>query len=167
MLLYPLLDKSWRYPVIQHQSINFAYWFFITILLGLLLLSDVISIKLTLLSLLLAAVPEEWFFRAYFQTRLHDYLKNNHVIFKNHPALISIAITSVLFASVHAVMQNNLFLLPLMFFPSVLFGYLYYITRDIILVALTHLASNMILLWIMEYDVFFSHLLKNILSTTP
>jgi hypothetical protein len=172
MLFYPLLDKSWHYPKIKHQLINFAFWFLVAIPVGLLILSDAVSIKLVLLSLLFTAIPEEWFFRAYFQTQLHNYLKNNREDregfiskgFQNHLVSISIIITSVLFACIHAIIQKNLILLPLIFLPSLLFGYLYYKTHDIVLVMFTHLFSNMFLLWLINNNALSSHFLKSLFS---
>ena len=166
MLFYPLLDKNWHYSTRKYKSVNFAFWFLITVFLGLLSLSDTITIHFILLSLLLAAIPEEWFFRAYFQTRLDNYFKNNHSIFQAHSISISIAITSALFASIHAIMQNNILLLPLIFVPSVLFGYLYYQTKDIVLVILIHLASNVILLWLIDNDVISKHFLRSLHQVT-
>ena len=166
MLFYPFLDKSWHYPAIKSDRRNISVWFLLVMGLTLLLLSDAISIKIVLFNLFLVAIPEEWFFRAYFQTRLQAYLKNNREFFRHHRIVIGIIVTSVLFASTHAIMQNNLLLLPLIFIPSVLFGYLYYLSRDFVLVTLVHLISNMILLRLMDSGLFFSHALKSLFSVS-
>jgi len=148
MLIYPALDKKWKFPTLKYNYPNILIWIIIIALTGIFSLSETISIKLILTSLILTAIPEEWFFRAYIQTQLENYLKNKRVTLSNSSTAISIITASLFFASIHVIVQNNIILLPAIFFPSLFFGYLFYKTQDIVLVILTHLISNIFLYWI-------------------
>ncbi|MDH5571234.1 MAG: CPBP family intramembrane metalloprotease [Gammaproteobacteria bacterium] len=144
MLFYPFMDRGWHYVHIKYRRDNLAFYFLLFISLVIFLLSGSTTIHFVVFNLLLAAVPEEWFFRAYFQSRLQKYIENNCRGTIWLAAVLSIVISSFLFAVVHAVMQGNVLLLPLIFIPSLMFGYIYFKSKDIVLVILVHLLSNVI-----------------------
>jgi membrane protease YdiL (CAAX protease family) len=166
MLFYPYSDKNWNYPPIKPQSRNYIWYFFLLLMLGSLLLSDALTARYVSGTLLLAAIPEEWFFRVYFQMRLHAYLKQKQKVYGMYAVPLSIVISSLVFAAIHAIMQNNLALLPLIFIPSVALGYIYYLTLDFIIVVLTHAVFNMIYLVIMVTFPSFFNLYQNLFFST-
>ena len=81
-------------------------------------------------TLLLAALPEEWFFRAYFMTRLGGDLRANLV-------------TSVVFSLLHGLTWGWVTAL-LVFIPSLFYGWLYQKTRDLVLLVIVHTLSNLV-----------------------
>jgi membrane protease YdiL (CAAX protease family) len=82
-----------------------------------------------LATLLLAALPEEWFFRAYFMVRLGTGWRAN-------------LIASVLFCLLHGLTRDWTTAL-LVFVPSLFYGWLYQRTRDLPLLILIHGLSNL------------------------
>jgi uncharacterized protein len=85
-------------------------------------------------ALLIAALPEEWFFRAYFQTALEAR--------PSLRALQAIVVTSLLFSLIHG-LSRDWTTAVLAFVPSVFYGWLYQRTRDLALVVLVHALSNL------------------------
>ncbi|MDH5767314.1 MAG: CPBP family glutamic-type intramembrane protease [Gammaproteobacteria bacterium] len=86
-----------------------------------------------LASLIFTALPEEWFFRAYFLSRLESIIRQ---------PLYANLLTSCLFALLHIPTQGWFGLA--VFFPSLLYGWLYQQNRDLILVILLHCLSNLV-----------------------
>jgi membrane protease YdiL (CAAX protease family) len=83
-----------------------------------------------LATLLLAALPEEWFFRAYFMVRLGNGWRAN-------------LIATVLFCLLHGLTQHWTTAL-LVFVPSLFYSWLYQRTRDLPLLILVHGLSNLV-----------------------
>lgn len=83
-----------------------------------------------LFTLLFAALPEEWFFRAYLMTRLGTGPWAN-------------LMASLLFSLVHGLTRGwtTAFLV---FVPSLIYGWLYQRSRDLPLLVLVHALSNLI-----------------------
>ena len=93
-----------------------------------------------LITLAIAALPEEWFFRGYIQDRLGN-------------GVLAILISSLLFSLVH-VISISWMVGMLVFIPSLIYGYIYRKTGDIVLVILLHSLSNLIYkLYIYEWLV--------------
>ena len=86
--------------------------------------------EFALTALLLAALPEEWFFRAYFMMRVGGDIRANLV-------------TSVVFSLLHGLTWGWVTAL-LVFVPSLFYGWLYRKTRDLVLLVLAHLLSNLV-----------------------
>jgi membrane protease YdiL (CAAX protease family) len=130
MLFLPLLDQSWQPPkLLTHR--RYAH-----ILAGILLAAAGLLIwQPTFLSyavstLLLAAIPEEWFFRGYLMTRLGGDTRAN-------------LISSVFFSLVHG-LTRGWSAAVLVFVPSLFYGWLYRRTRDLPLLVLAHALSNLV-----------------------
>jgi membrane protease YdiL (CAAX protease family) len=129
MLFLPLLDEGWRTPVLPRRPRQFG--------VSAALLAAGIALLVwrpelagfAASTLFFAALPEEWFFRAYFMTRIGDGLRSN-------------LIASLLFALMHG-LTRDWATAALVFVPSLFYGWLYQRTRDIVLVVLVHALSNL------------------------
>lgn len=132
MLFLPLFDTSWSVDnlrlKITRKTVFFcsSYLFIVFVLVSF----DAGSWLFALTTLLLAALPEEWFFRGYLQNRLGN-------------GFSAIIISSVLFSLAHAV-TISWFTGVLVIFPSLIFGYIYKRSDDLVLVILLHGLSNLI-----------------------
>jgi membrane protease YdiL (CAAX protease family) len=73
--------------------------------------------EFALATLFLAALPEEWYFRAYFMTRLGNGLQAN-------------VVASILFSLMHG-LTRGWTTAALVLLPSLLYGWLYQRTRDL------------------------------------
>ncbi len=118
-------------------------WACLTAIGGGLLLWQPAHAGFALATLLLAALPEEWFFRAYFMTRLGSGWRAN-------------LIASLLFAVMHG-FSRDWTAAALVFVPSLFYGWLYQRTRDLPLLILIHGLSNLL------YVLFVAHLLAMML----
>lgn len=110
-------------------TIDRSYWWLIT---------------LVLTHLLLVAVPEEVFFRGYLQTRL-DQLLAPRFRFLGAQVGPGIVVTSALFAVSHYIVEldpNRL----VVFFPSLMFGWLRNLTGGVVAPVVVHGLSNVLLL---------------------
>jgi len=141
LLFLPFLDSTWSIPKTPSYKFKYVLWL---ITLGittpiLILNSSYISTAIAIL--FLTAIPEEWFFRAYFMAQLQK---------KTHNTWYSNIITSIFFASLHMPTQG-LFALSIII-PSLFFGWVYQRTNDIVLICLLHTLSNIIFLtYITQY----------------
>ena len=129
MLFWPLIDRQWRVPVILGNARNIAAWATLALMLCGLLVWQPRYLGFAASTLLLAALPEEWFFRAYFMARMGKAWRAN-------------LITSVLFAALHG-LTWGLATAVLVFIPSLFYGWLYQRTQDLILLTLVHALSNL------------------------
>jgi len=135
MLFLPLLDRRWRLPGIPRTPLHYALWLVLLLVATALLLWQPQHLNFALATLLTAALPEEWFFRAYFMTRLQethwgrDWRAN--------------LITSLLFAGLHALTRGWMVGLAVLG-PSLVYGWLYQRTRDLPLLVLVHALSNLV-----------------------
>ena len=131
MLFLPLLDRGWQRVPLPLGLAHLAAW----IALGLIALGLLAwqpgRLSFFFATLALAALPEEWFFRAWFMTRLGRGIGAN-------------LIASLLFSLVHLLSQSPVRGL-LVFLPSLGYGWLFQKSRgDLPLVILAHALSNLV-----------------------
>jgi hypothetical protein len=129
MLFLPLTDPRWQLPILMRNGRRIVVWGYLVLALGGLLFWQPQQTGFALATLLLAALPEEWFFRAYFMMRLGNGFHANLA-------------ASALFSLLHALTRGWPAAL-LVFVPSLLYGWLYQRTRDLPLLILTHGLSNL------------------------
>jgi membrane protease YdiL (CAAX protease family) len=130
MLFLPLLDRGWKAPVLPRSRRHYPVWVALLII-GLVLLAwRPSAAPFALTTLLTAAIPEEWFFRAYFMTRLGLSGRAN-------------IITSLLFSLMHG-LTHGWAAAALVFLPSLFYGWIYQRTRDLPLLVLVHTLSNLV-----------------------
>jgi membrane protease YdiL (CAAX protease family) len=164
MLFLPLLDRGWKIPALPRSRIHYLAWAAL-LLAGIALLAWRPSeIPFALTTLLMAAAPEEWFFRAYFMTRLQTAglgpvtrMKRNgtrgtittpgfHFI-PSGPHMLALwfpnVAASLLFSLMHA-LTRGWTAAALVFLPSLFYGWLYQRTRDLPLLVLLHALSNLV-----------------------
>jgi len=134
LLFLPLTDKYRALPVhlfCLYKRKTVALFIVLAVLLCLMCLK--VPVDVLALTLVFVALPEEWFFRAYFMKRIE-------VLYGNE--LLANVATSALFVMVHAPMQgvNSL----AVFFPSLLYGWIYQKCGDLFTVVVIHALSNII-----------------------
>lgn len=129
-LLLPFVDVRWSMPRIPFARQSLISWVILSVVIILLLLQNTQLVDLFTMMVLLAALPEEWFFRAYLQKRL-----GNHIA--------AVLIVSLLFSLMHYITHRSVDAW-LVFIPSVFFGWVYKKTDDLILVVLLHALSNLL-----------------------
>lgn len=137
LLLLPLTDRQWFLSSLKNNRAHWLIYAVIVCCSALILAYQPDSINYILSTLLLTALPEEWFFRAYFMSRLQQLLKT-FIYYK----WIANILTSLLFALVHLPNQG-LFGLTV-FLPSLFFGWLYQKHKDIVLVICIHTLFNLV-----------------------
>jgi membrane protease YdiL (CAAX protease family) len=130
MLFLPLVDRRWTIPVVPLRPRLVIAWACLVLAGSGMLLWQPQYLGFALSTLLLAALPEEWFFRAYFMTRLGEGWRAN-------------LIASLLFSVVHG-LSRGWITAALVFVPSLFYGWLYQRTRDLPLLILVHGLSNLI-----------------------
>lgn len=130
MLFLPLADRHWALPNPPRDTRHVIVWACLTLTGVGLLLWQTKYLSFALSTLLLAAVPEEWFFRAYFMARLGIGWRAN-------------LIASLLFSLLHGFTRD--WPTALLVYPASLFyGWLYQRTRDLPLLILAHTLSNLV-----------------------
>ncbi len=135
MLFFPLLDRHWRAPDLPRQPVNYAAWLGLLLVATSLLLWHPQHLEFALSTLLTAALPEEWFFRAYFMTRLQE------TRWKGRWG--TNIVTTLVFGFLHGLTRGWLVGLSVLL-PSLVYGWLYQRTRDVPLMVLLHALSNLI-----------------------
>jgi membrane protease YdiL (CAAX protease family) len=130
MLFLPLLDRRWRLPALPRSRSHYLAWAGLSIAGIALLIWRPSEAPFALGTLVMAAIPEEWFFRAYFMTRLGKDVRAN-------------VISSVLFSLLHG-LTRGWSAAVLVFAPSLFYGWLYQRTRDLPLLVLVHALSNIV-----------------------
>lgn len=141
MLFLPLLDRDWQ--LITSQRYKHRFISLSLCVAGLLILTSFNTdyAVIILSTIFLTALPEEWFFRGYFMVQLEK--------MNLHPYKANI-LTSVVFSLLHLPTQG-LFGLSV-FIPSLIFGYVYQVSKSLILVILLHSLSNIIyIIYIQAY----------------
>jgi len=153
MLFLPFADRLFSFPAFSIKRLNVVLWS-ILLVAGLMLIVFNPNYSAIAVSILLfTALPEEWFFRSYYMMRLEQHYRlsistSNKRLMKNNigrgymPCLTANFITSVFFALLHVPIQGWFGLA--VFFPSLLYGWVYQKTRDLILVILLHSFSNLV-----------------------
>ncbi len=135
MFFLPLFDRAWALPRLPRERSHVIAW---AVLLAVAVIPTIWTpgyAALLVTNLLLVALPEEWFFRAYFMKRVTQGWRAN-------------LFASLLFSLTHGVglgWQTGI----LVFVPSLLFGWLYQRTRDLPLVVLIHALSNLMFILVL------------------
>lgn len=130
MLFLPLLDRTWRIPALPRTGRHYLAWACVTTAMAAIIIWHPASLPFAISTLFTAALPEEWFFRAYFMDRLGKNWESN-------------AVASILFALLHG-LTHNWATAMLVLAPSLFYGWLYQRTRNLPLLVLTHALSNLI-----------------------
>lgn len=147
LLFLPLLNYNYRHKGFTSvdKSSLIGRYAVLGILLVICILDTTYSIieQLTLLIsiLLFTALPEEWFFRRYFQETVKNTLKSGKK-FNTQPHLLSNLITSLLFTLLHLPIQGAAG--AAVFIPSLILGYIYQKKKDLIFVILLHSLFNIV-----------------------
>ena len=136
MLFLPLLDRDWRIPALPRKRYQHLTWATLVAAVVAIIVWRPSETAFALSTLALAALPEEWFFRAYFMTRLGKGLQAN-------------ILASLFFCLLHGLTRGWI-IAVLVFAPSLFYGWLYQRTRDLPLLTLVHALSNLV------YAVFLS-----------
>lgn len=148
MLFFPLLDRNWQLPELPHAPLNYGMWLGLLLTVAFLLVWQPRHTGYALATLLTAALPEEWFFRAYFMVRMQDTRWG-----KDWRANI---VTSLLFAALHGLTRGWMTGMSVLT-PSLFYGWLYQRTRDLPLVVLLHALSNLaFVMFLSRYFTFLS-----------
>jgi hypothetical protein len=98
--------------------------------------------QMALAQLLVVALPEEYFFRGYLQTRLEVYWPARRRL-AGAPVGLSVVVASALFALGHLLVDWNGLRLAV-FFPALVFGWMRQATGSILAGVLFHAASNLV-----------------------
>lgn len=130
MLFLPLFDQAWRMPALPRSISHYLAWAGLGLATVTILSLQPSYTSIALSAFLTAALPEEWFFRAYFMARIGQGWRAN-------------LITSLLFSMLHGVTQGWPAAIRV-FAPSLFFGWLYQRTGDLILLVLMHALSNLL-----------------------
>lgn len=130
MLALPLCDKNWRPPALPRNRRHLLAWTVLIAVGAALVLWQTAHAEFAVATLLTAALPEEWFFRAYFLASAGTGFRAN-------------VITSLVFSLIHGLARDPLTGV-LVFFPSMFYGWLYQRTRDLPLLVLVHALSNLV-----------------------
>ena len=128
MLFVPVFDRNWSLPKINCTSKHIFTWLVLLLPIPFFIIYNPDLLAFSISTLLFAAIPEEWFFRAYIMTRLGAGIKAN-------------VLTSIVFSLLHLFTQGGVAAL-LVFVPSLIYGWLYQKTNDIVVVILLHALSN-------------------------
>lgn len=131
MLFFPLADPAWSPPPFLPRLRQHApAWAAVLLSTAILLLRYPDHSQYFAAMLLTAAIPEEWFFRAYLLVRAGDDWRANIAV-------------SVFFGFMHGITWGWV-AGTLVFVPSLFYGWLYQRTRDVTLLALVHALSNLV-----------------------
>lgn len=129
MLYYPLIvDQQTSISRTGIATEHRAAKLLMIALLAILLAWQPDVIRFSLATLFLAALPEEWFFRAYFMVRTGTGWRAN-------------ILTTLVFATLHWV-TRDITAAALVVVPSLFYGWLFQKTRDVSLLVLVHALSN-------------------------
>lgn len=135
MLFFPLLDRRWHLPNFPHTLPNYGLWLGLLLISASLLVWQPQHLPYALATLLIAALPEEWFFRAYIMTRLQETRWGQ--------GWRANLVTTLLFGGLHALTHGWVVGLSVLG-PSLIYGWLYQRTRDLPLIVLLHALSNLV-----------------------
>ncbi len=153
LLLLPLLDRAWHMPVLTPKNNHIPILIVLFLLYGLMVIMHPPYAEQAVAILLLTALPEEWFFRAYFMTQLEKYFADTHNTHSTN-AWLANTTASLLFALLHTPTQGWFGLS--VFFPSLFFGWIYQKQKNLILVIVLHAISNLV------FIIYLKEFLQNI-----
>ena len=97
------------------------------------------------MTIFFVAFPEEWFFRGYLLTRLQT--------IKPEQKLVANIISSLIFSLLHA-MTRGMSIAIEVFVPSLLFGWFYQKTNDLLLCILLHTISNIVFVLYLKQHIY-------------
>lgn len=145
MLFVPLIDANWSQLKVSlsYRPYSVYVWLACVFVIAILITLNTQVLLFTLTTLAVAALPEEWFFRAYLQNKLGNTLR-------------AVIISSAVFSCAHMITVSWLAGF-LVFIPSVIYGFIYRKTGDLVLVVLLHVLSNVL------YNVYLHKLVDQIL----
>lgn len=129
-LFLPLLDPDWSLPNFRIEKRQVILTVACAICVAGVLTVNQGYTGYFFSMLVLTALPEEWFFRAYLLARVGFNLPGHTIV-------------SAAFSAIHGIHQNTAMML-LVFLPSLLFGLVYQYTRNIYLVVMLHALSNLV-----------------------
>jgi membrane protease YdiL (CAAX protease family) len=141
MLFWPLFDQHWRLPDIPRVPLHYPVWLGLLLTTAALLLWQPQHAGFALNTLLTAALPEEWFFRAYLMARIQETRWGR--------GWRANLVTSVLFSGLHALTRGWLVGLSVLG-PSLFYGWLYQRTRDLPLIIMVHALSNIFFIMLLS-----------------
>jgi membrane protease YdiL (CAAX protease family) len=150
LLFLPFVDRYWYQPKAQPYRWRWPLNLLLVVTTALLLYFYPEQKNFLISTLVFTALPEEWFFRVYLMTRLKDFLREI-AQYSNTTRTLLINLTarnatnivaSIFFTLLHIPTQGWAGLT--VFFPSLLFGWLYQKTNDLALLVLIHSLSNLI-----------------------
>lgn len=144
-LLLPLADRRWLMPAILFRLKSLISWAVLVFAMTALLLHRPDILDLFTVMVLVAALPEEWFFRAYLQKRLGN-------------SVVAVLFVSLIFSFMHSFSRGPM-LAALVFIPSVFFGWVYKKTDDLVVVVMLHALSNLVYYIYLE-----SYILENVVG---
>jgi len=98
--------------------------------------------QMALAQFLVVALPEEYFFRGYVQSRLEAVWPSQRRLF-GQPVGFSLIAASILFALGHVLVDFNALRLAV-FFPALVFGWMRQATGSILASVLFHACSNLL-----------------------
>lgn len=130
MLFLPLFDRDWRIPALPRSRYHYLGWTGLSVVAAAILVWRPSASAFALSTLATAALPEEWFFRAYFMERMGRGIRAN-------------VLASLLFCLLHG-LTRGWTAAALVLAPSLFYGWLYQRTRDVPLLALAHALSNLV-----------------------
>jgi len=129
MLFLPLLDRGWKLPPLFPSRGNLIAAMGVAVAMGGLLIWQSHLWIYAATTLFLTALPEEWFFRAYFMAQIGTGWRAN-------------LISTLLFSVLHGLSRDWITAL-LVFAPSLFYGWLYQRRQDLPLLVLVHALSNL------------------------
>ena len=146
ILFMPLVDIYWKGVKWLSAISTRAILLWVSCILCIAFLAELDSQRwlFVLTTLVFAALPEEWFYRGYLQTKFGN----------NYSAII---LVSVFFSMAH-VFSISWIAGVLVFIPSLIFGYIYKKSQDLIFVVLLHTLSNL------AYKLYIFDLIEEFLS---
>ena len=153
LLVLPFLDANWRSHVFDRKVFkNIKFYAPVTLLVICYLVLFVIQADLdyvtTAISVIfLIALPEEWFFRYYYLQQLE---------IGGRRAWVNNIICSLLFTAAHIPTQGLAGMA--VFFPSLVFGYVYQRSRSLIIIVLLHGLANLL------YVTYFQHQFESLIN---
>ena len=131
LLFLPFTDTHWKSPGLTIKTKqDFIYILACLFCITAILILQPQQLTYFMSMLLLTALPEEWFFRAYLLNRTGTTGWRSNLT------------TSLIFTTLHLVSNLNLYAL-LVIFPSMIFGWVYQKTANIYLVIFLHALSNL------------------------
>lgn len=129
-LVLPFVDRVWQLPSIRRDKQSKVKWTFLVAATTVLLIQYPEYLAPFAFMVLVAAIPEEWFFRAYLQKRLGN-------------SVAVVLIVSMMFSFIHFI-AHDLNIALYVFIPSIFFGWIYKVTGDLVLVIMLHMLSNLV-----------------------